>query len=266
MQKQLSPPIAEGRTAEIYAWNEGQVLKLYHDWCPPHWIEDESKVAHAIHIAGIPSPAVGEILEVNGRRGLVYERLTGRSMLEDITVHPWIFSKHARLLAELHSQINQLSISGLHSYHEGLMYTIRGAPHLSDDLREQVLRRLSELKDGDHVCHGDFHPGNVLLTERGPIVIDWMTARRGNPWADVARTNLLLSIGAKSAGRQIKPIIRLLVDMYRRIYLNRYARLNPSLEDELSRWMPVIAAARLDEKIERESQALLAMTRDGLAG
>ena len=264
MELKLSTPIAEGRTAEIYEWNQGQILKLYRDWCPSHWVEDESKVAHAIHKAGIPSPAVGEILEVNHRRGLIYERVFGSSMLHEISARPWKFPKYARLLAELHSQINQLSIPELHSYHEGLMYTIRRAPHLDDDLRAKTLERLSALKDGDRVCHGDFHPGNVLLTERGPIVIDWMTARRGNPWADVARTNLLLSIGAKSA--QVKPVVRFLVDAYRRMYLNNYSRLNPNSHDELAQWIPVIAAARLDEQIKPEREVLLAMVREGLSG
>jgi Ser/Thr protein kinase RdoA (MazF antagonist) len=264
MELKLSTPIAEGRTAEIYEWDEGQILKLYHDWCPPHWVEEESKVAFAIHEAGIPSPAVGEILEVNHRRGLVYERVSGRSMLQEITTRPWTFPKNARLLAQLHSQINQLSIPGLYSYPEGLMYTIQRAPHLDAELRERALKRLSTLNDGDRVCHGDFHPGNVLLTDQGPIVIDWMTARRGNPWADVARTNLLLSIGTKSAGKQVKLIVRWLVDSYRRMYLEHYARLNSSHQAELTRWMPVIAAARLDEQIEREREALLAMVREGL--
>ncbi len=165
MEIKLSASIAEGRTAEIYEWDEGQILKLYHDWCPPHWVEDKSKVAYAIHEAGIPSPAVGEILEVNHRRGLVYERVTGQSMLREMSMRPWAFPKYARLLAELHSQINQLSIPGLRSYQEGLMYSIQRAPHLDDDLRKKTLKHLGTLKDGDSVCHGDFHPGNVLLTD-----------------------------------------------------------------------------------------------------
>ena len=32
MEKKLAAPIAFGRTAEIYAWDEGKVIKLYYDW------------------------------------------------------------------------------------------------------------------------------------------------------------------------------------------------------------------------------------------
>ena len=113
MEISLSALIAEGRTAEVYEWKNGCVLKLYHDWCPPHWVEQEAKVAHAVTSAGIPSPAVGEIVEVNHRRGLVYERVTGISMLQDMNTHPWTIFKHARTLAELQVKINQLSYFGV---------------------------------------------------------------------------------------------------------------------------------------------------------
>ena len=71
MEIALPKPIAQGRTAEIYQWQNNTVLKLYHEWCPSHWVEYESKVAHAVVAAGIPTPAAGEIVEVNGRRGIV---------------------------------------------------------------------------------------------------------------------------------------------------------------------------------------------------
>jgi hypothetical protein len=32
MLEELGQPIARGRTAEIYAWHSGQVLKLFYDW------------------------------------------------------------------------------------------------------------------------------------------------------------------------------------------------------------------------------------------
>jgi hypothetical protein len=45
----LRPPIAEGRTAEIYLWDENHVLKLYRDWCPPDWVEYEARIAGFVH-------------------------------------------------------------------------------------------------------------------------------------------------------------------------------------------------------------------------
>jgi uncharacterized protein (TIGR02172 family) len=262
---QLSTPIAQGRTAEIYNWDDGStILKLYHTWCPPNWIEHEAHVAQVIAAAGIPSPVVGEIVEVNDRRGIVYERVQGVSMLQELNAHPWTIFKHARALADLQFQFQQLSIPGLYSYHEGLKYTICRVPHLSDATRAKVLDLLKTLPDGKALCHGDFHPGNVIISPRGPIVIDWMTAASGSPWADVARTSMILSIGAKAAGKQLSPIVHLLVSLFYKIYLRRYRALQPDLRGEFKRWLPVIAAARLEERIEPEREGLLQMIDDGL--
>ncbi len=42
------------------------------------------------------------------------------------------------------------------------------------------------------LCHGDLHPSNVILTDDGPMIVDWFDACRGEPVAEVARTSLLL--------------------------------------------------------------------------
>lgn len=258
-----SAPIAQGRTAEIFVWDDRHILKLYRDWCPLDWADYEARVAHAITEAGIPSPAAGDIVEVDGRRGLIYERLEGISMLQDMNARPWLLLQHARALAELHVKINQRSITGLPIYKDRLNHDIHSTLHLPEDLRNKALAALDILPDGQNVCHGDYHPGNVIITKNGPIVIDWMTASVGSPWADVARTSLILNVGPKGAGKQVKPIIRLAIRLYHQTYLNRYRALNPDTENELNRWVTVIAAARLNEDIVPERRALIKIVEEG---
>jgi uncharacterized protein (TIGR02172 family) len=264
LKELTSPPIAQGRTAEIYIWGDNHVLKLYRDWCPPRWIEDEARIARAVYDAGIPSPAAGDIIEVNGRPGLIYERIEGISMLQDMNVRPWMLFKHAQSLAEVQVKINQQSITGLPLYKEQLRYGIRNSQHLRQDLRDKALASIDPLPDGQTACHGDYHPGNVILTKDGPIVIDWMTASAGSRWVDVARTNLLLSIGPKGAGKLISPMIRLIIKLYHRIYLNRYHALVPDTKNELAHWAPIVAAARLNEDIVPEREALIKIVEEGL--
>ena len=263
MNELPSAPIAQGRTAEIYEWNDHHVLKLYRDWWPSDWVEYEGRIARAVYDAGIPSPAAGEIIEVNGRRGLLYERVEGISMLQEMNARPWTLWKHARTLAELHVKINKQPITGLPSYKDRLRYDIGRAPHLNDGLRSKVIAMLDLLPDGQRICHGDYHPDNIILTKDGPIVIDWMTACMGSPWADVARTSMILSIGAKAAGNQVRPIIRTAIKLYHRTYLNRYRTLIPDTGNELNLWTPIIAAARLNEDIVPEREALLKIVQEG---
>jgi len=261
----LGTPIAEGRTAELYDWDADHVLKLYHTWCPPHWVEHEAYVAHVIADAGIPTPRAGEVIEIDGRRGIVYQRVTGISMLDDMRKRPWLLLRHARSLADLQAQFHRLTVPGLHAYRSGLRHSIGRAPHLPESQRAQALDLLETLPDGQALCHGDFHPGNVLISARGPVVIDWMTASLGSPWADVARTSMILTIGIRAAGDMVSPAIRLLSGLFHRTYLNRYRSLVRNGQAEMARWLPVIAAARLDEQIEPERAALLLTVSESLA-
>lgn len=259
MKELPSAPIAQGRTAEIFLSDDDHVLKLYFDWCPSHWVEDESRIAQAVHAAGIPAPAIGEIVEVNGRRGLIYERIEGISMLQDMNSHPWTMLRHARSLAELQIRIHRQSIPGLPSYKEHLQYAISTTRHLNEKLRDRYLHLLVSLPDDQVLCHGDYHPGNVIITRSGPVIIDWMTACSGCPWADVARTSLILTIGPKGAGKQLSSLLRIAIQLYHQMYLNHYLKTVPDKSNELKRWSPVIAAARLNENIAPEREALLKM-------
>ncbi len=153
----LAAPIARGRTAELYDWDAGHVLKLYYAWCPPRWVEHEAHVARVIGEAGIPAPAAGEVLELDGRCGIIYERIAG------ITHQP------------------------------------------DPDRRRQ------------------------------------------------------------GRGDMVSPAIRLLSGLFHQAYVNRYRALVPDGHADLARWLPVIAAARLDEQIEQERAALLQIVMRGLA-
>lgn len=61
-------------------------------------MENETKVARAVVATGIPTPAAEEILELNGQRGIVYERATGISMLQDMNTRPMYADSHLKFL------------------------------------------------------------------------------------------------------------------------------------------------------------------------
>jgi Ser/Thr protein kinase RdoA (MazF antagonist) len=253
----LGMPVAVGRTAEIFAWDDGHILKLYRDWCPANWVEYESKIGRIVHAAGLPVPAIGEIVEHAGRRGIIYERIAGISMLTTFRTKPWTILTLGRSFAELHAAMHACAVpSDLPAQHTGFQHSIANAPHLPDNLRNSTLRTLTALPSGDQLCHGDFHPGNVLLTARGPIIIDWMTATRGNPLADAARTMLLLTISEPPS-----VIERILIRFARRKfiadYIARYFELHPRDDAQLAAWHSIVAAARLSERIPGEKNQLL---------
>jgi aminoglycoside phosphotransferase (APT) family kinase protein len=254
----LDKPFAVGRTAEIYAWGEGQVLKLYRDWCPPRWVDFEARIGRIVQDAGLPVPAIGDVVEVNGRRGLVYERLEGLSVFNTLIARPWTIIRFGRLMAELHAAMHAIQApSDLPGQRDRLKGAIERAQALPADLKRKTLGILETLPDGDRLCHGDFHPDNVLMTPRGPIIIDWMTATRGDPLGDVARTVLLMTVGEPPTGALIRLLTRLLRGWMRAAYLKRYCELRPVGREQLNRWQIVTYAARLAEDIKGEAEQLI---------
>ena len=258
-------PLAVGRTAEIFAWDDGRVLKLYREWCPPNWIKYELEIGRIVQDAGLPVPRIGDMVEVNGRRGVIYERIRGVSMLGVLRAQPWTVFRAARQFAELHAAMRRCVVPGdLPTQRAAFERSVRAAPGLADDLRDAALRALAALPEGDQLCHGDFHPDNVMMSARGPIVIDWMTTTRGNPLADVARTLFLLTRG-EPPSLVDRWMVKLLRWQFIAGYLKRYFELCPRADAQLAAWRPIIAAARLNEKIPGEAAHLLAVVRAGLA-
>ena len=98
---QKGPLLGQGRTAEVYAWGDFQVLKLFFTTWPVDCIHQEARVARLVHEAGLASPATGDLIEVEGRLGIVFERVDGPSMLEDVARHPWRIVSAAHQFADL---------------------------------------------------------------------------------------------------------------------------------------------------------------------
>ncbi len=262
-QGQVLQRIAAGRTAEVFAWENGRVLKLFLDWCPPTWVDFELNTVRIVHQAGIPTPAAHGIVEIDGRRGIVYDRVDGVSMLALIGRSPLKMVDYARQLARLQLEIHRCPGDGLPEYLRRLVGPIESAQALPEALRRKALERLAQLPPGDRLCHADFHPDNILVSRDGPLVIDWATAACGHPAADVARTRILLSIGAPLEGGSpaLMLILKVGRGLFYRAYLDTYRRAAPEVMRLSQDFLPVIAAARFEENISSESKQLLGLVR-----
>jgi Ser/Thr protein kinase RdoA (MazF antagonist) len=257
--------IGEGRIAEIYAWGDNQVLKLFHEWCAPDWVDYEAGIARTVHAAGVASPAVGEVVEVNGRRGIVFERIYGRPMTQQLTRKPWTLMRGAHLLAELHAAMHTREVPELAPLRRRLEEKIRSAEPLSASQREAAFNALDPLPDDNVLCHGDFHPDNVLISSQGAMIIDWPDATRGHPLADVARTSLILRAGALPPGSKRRWLLQSLRALFHTAYLRRYFQLHSRSRTELAGWQLPVTAARLSEGIPEETEQLLMMVDATLA-
>ena len=252
--------LGEGRTAEVYLCNSDKILKLFREWVPKEWIQYEDMIAQAVFAAGVPAPEPFESIQLDGRSGLVYEKINGKSLLKLMNTKPWNISGYAKQMAQLHFQIHQSSSSTekIPTMKEKMAYAIKKAEPILGEKTEQIITYMNSLPSGNNICHGDFHPDNILVSDKLWVAIDWMGAYVGNPLSDVARSSLMLHAPSITPGIP-KSVVKILKDKIYSSYIKEYKKLAHVKWEDVESWMLPVAAARIWEEIPGEKKWLLSM-------
>lgn len=179
--------LASGRDSDIFEVGEGRVLRRARDG---RSLAGEARVMSYVQSKGYPLPEVFDVSEGS----ITMERVDGPSMLADLEQKPWRLAHHAAVLAELHKRLHEIPAPDW----------LPAAPG----------------SQGSRLLHLDLHPLNVIMSPKGPIVIDWPNAKRGNPPADVAATWILLA-GGKPPTNGWTSIV---VDRFRGVFVRSFLR------------------------------------------
>ena len=253
------PRIAEGATAEIFAWDEDKILKLYHEGAVSKEAEKEAAYASIAYDAGVNTPAVIDTITVENRQGIIFERVHGVTMLEAIMANPQQLISYAHLLAELQIDMQTRTVSELPLQCQRLQHQIQSRSGLTEDIKAALLKDLDHLQEDNAICHGDLHPENILLTAEEPVIIDWVDATQGYPLVDVARTTLLLRVGDLPPAmneRRRQKIAEMRYLLYE-AYLGHYTQMQSVSRKAIARWELPVAAARLSEGISNDEKSEL---------
>ncbi|MEV6165183.1 phosphotransferase [Streptomyces sp. NPDC052052] len=151
--------LGSGRSADVYVLDETWVLRRYRDGMDA---THEWAVMSYLSAHGYPVPRLGPRTADTAPAELVLQRLTGPTMLQSMLSGDLSAAEGSAMLA-------------------GLLAELHTVPaRLSPDPEDRVL-------------HLDLHPDNVMLTDRGPVVIDWSNTREGAPAMDRAMSSLILA-------------------------------------------------------------------------
>jgi aminoglycoside phosphotransferase (APT) family kinase protein len=184
--------LSSGRDGDIFELSPDLVLRRTRDG---RSIAHEARVMRYVEQHGFPVPHI-EAVRAGGTE-IVMERIDGPTML-DAMARPWKLGEHLSLLADLHDRLHAI---------EG--------PDWLPDIPGQ---------GGDRLLHLDLHPLNVLMSAaKGPVVIDWPNARRGDPMADVALTFATMTCARIPLPRLVAAALtRIRVPAVRRAFARRY--------------------------------------------
>jgi hypothetical protein len=237
--------LAAGNVAEVFEWGS-HALKLYRSPAAKPAAFREAASHAAVEALGLPVPVVWGVERIGDRWGIVFDRVSPDSFALRMRADPALIPPYLDVLARLQARIHAHLAPERRSLKLRLATSIARAGLLDQSRRQALLRGLGAMPDGDRLCHGDFHPMNVLGDAAQPVVIDWPDACRGEPAADVCRSWLLLRLHAEDLAEP---------------YLDAYCRLSGVPRQSVLGWLPYVAAARLAEDVAGEADELLSIVR-----
>ena len=188
--------------AAALPWTVPLILRIFPRHAPAAWMQREHALHRVLRAVGFPVPNVllaCADADVLGGTFLVMERVAGTDMFTDL--FPRRLRRLTPMLAALQARLHALEPGDL----MGILPTIEEPLR---DLQARIDRaRLDGLQAGPAwlckhrpepralvVCHGDFHPRNVLVRD-GVVtgVIDWSLALLADPAFDVGSTRVVLA-------------------------------------------------------------------------
>lgn len=178
MWRLLGEKIGEGATADIHVWAPGQVVKLFKPGVSPRFSRREAQMTRAGFAAG--APEVLDEVTVEGRFGIVLQRLDGPTLLQLMQTGDVTSGQAGAVLAALYASVHKTppapDVASLHDWIDGASQRSRDV--LPEHIAAGVITLIERLPPEDGLCHADLHPGNVIMTAAGPRIIDWGCALR----------------------------------------------------------------------------------------
>jgi len=241
MTETMGHLLAVGNVAEIFEWGS-RVLKLYKSTDAKPAAFREAAIHAAAEALGLPVPRIWNVREMGGRWGLVFDRVDQASFAEQMLNNPGDIPRYLEAMVRLHMRIHAHAAIQFANLKVKLAANIAATKRLDERRTQDLLAGLADMPDGDRLCHGDFHPMNILGEASQPVIIDWPDARRGDPAADVCRSYVLMKLHAAEIATT---------------YLDAYCQISGMARHAVLSWLPYVAAAKLAEEVPSELDGLL---------
>ena len=196
-----------------------------------------------IEETGIRIPKIKEVLTIDGKWAIVSEYIKGKTLAQLMQENPEKKKEYLELLVDLQMDVHSHTCPLLTKLKDKMNRKISAAD-LDATTRYDLHTRLESMPKHNKVCHGDFNPSNIIISEDGtPYIIDWSHVTQGNASADVARTYLLFWLAGDIDGANA--------------YLDLFCKKSDTAKQYVQTWMPIVAASQSVKGNEKERQFLL---------
>ena len=198
-----------------------------------------------IEETGLNIPKVLEVTMIDGKWAIISEYIKGKTLAQLMAEDEEGEKKeeYINLLVDLQMSVHSKTSPLLNKLKDKMSRKI-AATELDATTRYDLHTRLEGMPKHNKVCHGDFNPSNIIITDDGvPYILDWSHATQGNASADVARTYLLFWLSGDIAAAEL--------------YLDTFCKKSDTAKQYVQKWMPIVAASQSVKGNEKEREFLM---------
>ena len=218
-------------------------IKVFNEGFSKADVLNEALNQARIEGTGLNIPKILEVTMIEGKWAIVSEFIKGKTLAQTMEDDPEKKDEYLALLVDLQLEMHSKTCAHLNKLKDKMNRKISES-NLDATTRYDLHTRLEGMPKHKKVCHGDFNPSNIIITEDGtPYILDWSHATQGNASADAARTYLLFWLNGDIEGAKK--------------YLDLFCEKSNTAKQYVQKWMPIVAASQSVKGNEHEREFLL---------
>ena len=224
-------------------YRDGSVcLKVFNSDFSKADILNEALNQARVEETGLNIPKVHEVTVIDGKWTIVSDYIKGKTLAQLMEENPQKKDEYMDLFVNLQLEVHSKESPLLMKLKDKMSRKI-SLSDLSATVRYDLHTRLEAMPKHKKLCHGDFNPSNIIISDDGtPYILDWSHATQGNASADAARTYLLFWLGGNITGADK--------------YLDLFCEKSNTAKQYVQKWMPIVAASQSVKGNEKEREFL----------
>lgn len=231
------------RTGKTIYKDEDKAVKVFDSDYSKADILNEALNQARIEETGLNIPKILGVTMENGKWAIVSEYIKGKTMAQLMEENPDKFDGYLEQFVDIQMSIHEKKAPLLTKLKDKMNRKISQAD-IDATTRYELHTRLEGMPKHNKVCHGDFNPSNIIITDEGvPYILDWSHATQGNASADVARTYLLFWLDGNIEGAKK--------------YMDLFCKKSDTARQYIEKWLPIVAASQSVKGNAKEREFLL---------
>lgn len=231
------------RTRKTIYRDEDKAIKVFESDYSKSDILNEALNQSRVEETGLDIPKILEVTKVQDKWAIVTEYIEGKTLAQLMQENPDKFDEYLDMFVDLQMKVHTKQAPLLNKLKDKMNRKISEAD-LSATERYDLHTRLEAMPKHNKVCHGDFNPSNIIISnDSTPYILDWSHATQGNASADVARTYLLFWLQGDISGAEK--------------YLKLFCDKSDTAKQYIQKWLPIVAASQSVKGNPKEREFLL---------